>query len=105
MVLSKSTNTDSVERFGTKCSTIVLTVELSGGELGVLRYRYLPADEFDTSWKDYRGTIEDRLRWPGKMHEWLPVSRAPTFKRWGLTAEDIWGNRTPTKSTGGINPD
>ncbi|QRR17565.1 hypothetical protein GJG85_22410 [Burkholderia sp. MS389] len=68
-------------------------------------FNKLTPDEFDTYWKDYRGTIEDRLRWPGKMHEWLPVSRAPTFKRWGLTAEDIWGNRTPTKSTGGINPD
>ncbi|WP_310642566.1 DUF6531 domain-containing protein [Burkholderia cenocepacia] len=68
-------------------------------------FNKLTPDEFDAYWKDYRGTIEDRLRWPGKMHEWLPVSRAPTFKRWGLTAEDIWGNRTPTKSTGGINPD
>lgn len=38
--------------------------------------------------------IKDRLRAPGGYHEWLMVSRAPTFKRWGITAEQIAEMRT-----------
>ncbi|WP_435237804.1 RHS repeat-associated core domain-containing protein [Psychromonas sp. PT13] len=49
--------------------------------------------------------LEERIRYPGKMHEWLKVSQIQTFKRWGVKMEDIWELRTPTKTTRGINPD
>ncbi|RQU88677.1 hypothetical protein DF133_17760 [Burkholderia cenocepacia] len=67
-------------------------------------FNKLTPEEFNNYWKDYSSTIKDRLRSPGGMHEWLLVSRAPTFKQWGLKAEDIWALRTPTSTTGGINP-
>ncbi|QTD91595.1 PAAR domain-containing protein [Burkholderia anthina] len=67
-------------------------------------FNKLTPDEFNDYWKDYSSTIKDRLRSPGGMHEWLLVSRAPTFKQWGLKAEDILDLRTPTSTTGGINP-
>ncbi|NUO76043.1 MAG: type IV secretion protein Rhs [Lysobacter sp.] len=67
-------------------------------------FNNLTPDEFDAVWKDHASTIKDRLRHPGGMHEWLLVSRADVFKRWGVTAEQIWEWRTPTSTTGGINP-
>ncbi len=56
----------------------------------------LSAPQLDKLWKNkrVRETIEDRLRHPGGMHEWLLVSKAPQFKRWGMGAEDIWAMRT-----------
>jgi hypothetical protein len=44
-----------------------------------------------------RATIETRLRSPRGFHEWLPVSRAPKFREWGVTAEEIQRLRTPTR--------
>ena len=38
------------------------------------------------------------------MHEWLMVAEAPTFKRWGMTAEDIARLRTQTSEITQINP-
>ncbi|MGK9232718.1 RHS domain-containing protein [Inquilinus limosus] len=69
-------------------------------------FNQLSPDDFDEIWKDpgMRAAIQDRLRSPGGMHEWLMVSRANVFKRWGRTAEDIMGMRTPTSSTRFINP-
>jgi len=66
----------------------------------------LTPDELDSLWKDtaIRDTIEDRIRQPGGLHEWYMVSRAPTFKRWGVTMDEIKDLRTKTSDTGGVNP-
>lgn len=59
----------------------------------------LTPDELQKIWADpaLRKTIEQRLRSPGGFHEWLPVSRAPIFKKWGITADQIHQLRTATK--------
>nr|WP_253260856.1 RHS repeat-associated core domain-containing protein [Rhodanobacter glycinis] len=67
-------------------------------------FNNLTPDEFDEEWAKHSDVIKNRLRHPGGMHEWLLVSRANVFKRWGIKAEQIWTWRTPTRSTGGINP-
>ena len=69
-------------------------------------FNSLTPEELNELWKDQsiRDTIEDRLRKPGKLHEWHMVSRTPTFKKWGLTAEDIKDMRTLTKDTRFVNP-
>ncbi|WP_238557936.1 hypothetical protein [Paenibacillus shenyangensis] len=48
-------------------------------------FNSLTPDEFDKVWADpkLRESIKDRLRHPGRMHEWNLVSHADTFKRWG----------------------
>jgi hypothetical protein len=38
------------------------------------------------------------------MHEWHMVSRAPKFKEWGVTAEQIAEMRTPTSQVRFKNP-
>lgn len=52
----------------------------------------------DTLWTnpEIRDVIEARLRSPGGLHEWHMVSRAPQFKYWGVTAEQIKDLRTMT---------
>jgi hypothetical protein len=52
----------------------------------------LPQLTLEQMWQDpiLRNAIKLRLRSPGGFHEWLPVSRAPTFKKWGVTAEQIY---------------
>ncbi|MEQ9027228.1 MAG: RHS repeat-associated core domain-containing protein [Aggregatilineales bacterium] len=62
-------------------------------------FNSLTPDEFDRVWANpaLRDRIEDRLRSPGGHHEWLPVSRTPKFKRWGITVEQIWELRTRTE--------
>lgn len=59
----------------------------------------LSPDDFDRIWASppLREQIEDRLRYPGTMHEWLVVSRADDFHRWGVKAADIAACRTPTQ--------
>lgn len=63
-------------------------------------------DELEIAWvnPEVRKVISSRLRSPGKLHEWLMIARAPTFKRWGIGAEQIQELRTPTKSVEFINP-
>ncbi len=58
----------------------------------------ISADDFDRYWANpaLRQQIEDRLRYPGTMHEWLVVSRADDFHRWGVHFADIQNCRTPT---------
>jgi hypothetical protein len=62
-------------------------------------FNKLTPDELQKIWTDpaLRKQIEQRLRSPGGFHEWLPVSRAPIFKRWGITADQIHQLRTATK--------
>ena len=69
-------------------------------------FNSLTSNEFDELWKNpsIRETIEDRLRKPGKLHEWHLVSRTPVFKRWGVTADQIKDMRTLTKDTKFVNP-
>ena len=69
-------------------------------------FNSLTSNEFDELWKNpsIRETIEERLRKPGKLHEWHLVSRTPVFKRWGVTADQIKDMRTLTKDTKFVNP-
>ncbi|WP_229689303.1 RHS repeat-associated core domain-containing protein [Xanthomonas oryzae] len=48
-------------------------------------FNNLTPDEFDAIWAQNASTIKNRLRHPGGMHEWLLVSRANVFKRWGVS--------------------
>jgi hypothetical protein len=63
-------------------------------------FNELTSEEFNQVWSDpaLRAQIEQRLRSPGGFHEWLPVSRAPVFKSWGVTAEQIHRLRTATRN-------
>ncbi|QSB49574.1 pre-toxin TG domain-containing protein [Parageobacillus toebii] len=69
-------------------------------------FNSLTPDEFDKIWSDprLRKAIESRLRHPGGFHEWHLVSRAPTFKRWGVTAEQIKELRTAIEDVKFVNP-
>jgi len=69
-------------------------------------FNSLTPDELDELWKNQtiRDTIESRLRKPGNLHEWHLVSRTPTFKRMGVTAEQIKDMRTLTRDVKFINP-
>jgi hypothetical protein len=49
--------------------------------------------------------IKNRLRYPGGLHEWCMVCRAPTFKEWGVTVDEIHAFRTKTKDLVWIHPD
>lgn len=62
--------------------------------------------DFNKLWSDptTRSTISSRIRHPGKLHEWLLVSRAPVFKEWGVSMSDIKSLRTPTKDVKFVNP-
>lgn len=61
-------------------------------------FNALTPEEFNQVWSNsgLRQKVESRLRSPGGFHEWLPVSRAPKFKEWGLTAEQIHALRSRT---------
>ncbi|WRU97849.1 pre-toxin TG domain-containing protein (plasmid) [Priestia filamentosa] len=69
-------------------------------------FNELSVDEFELAWATpkLRTIIESRIRYPGGYHEWHLVSRAPIFKRWGITAEDIAEMRTLTKDVEFVNP-
>ena len=62
-------------------------------------FNRLSPGQLDDLWKNrvLRDAVECRLRSPVGFHEWLPVSRAPKFKEWGVTAEQIRDFRTPTR--------
>ena len=70
-------------------------------------FNSLSKGEMDTLWanKTTRVKIEAALRSPGGFHEWLPVSRAPKFRQWGITAEQIWEWRSATKDLKFTNPE
>ncbi|MEB3751149.1 pre-toxin TG domain-containing protein [Geobacillus icigianus] len=69
-------------------------------------FNSLTPDELDEVWSDpkLRKAIESRLRHPGGFHEWHLVSRAPIFKRWGITAEQIKELRTAIEDVKFVNP-
>jgi RHS repeat-associated protein len=66
----------------------------------------LSSEQFDQIWSnpELRKKIQQRLRHPGGMHEWLLVSRADKFKKWGVTADEIKGLRTTIKDVKFKNP-
>ncbi|UPJ14424.1 hypothetical protein MYW48_16920 [Bacillus cereus] len=69
-------------------------------------FNNLTLDEFELAWADQklRSIIESRIRYPGGLHEWHLVSRAPTFKLWGVKAEDIAEMRTIIEDVHFVNP-
>ncbi|TXF66869.1 hypothetical protein FUA19_19870 [Bacillus subtilis] len=69
-------------------------------------YNSLTTKQLDELWTDkkVRRAIERQLRAPGGMHEWHLVSRAPTFKHWGVTAEQIRDLRTAINKVEFVNP-
>ncbi len=69
-------------------------------------FNALSLQDLEALWvrADIRAAIEDRLRQPGGLHEWHLVSRTPTFKRWGLTAEEIKDLRTKIPEVKFENP-
>ena len=50
-----------------------------------------------------KNKIKDLLRGDGGMHEWFMVSKAPVFKSWGMTADDIMKAVTPTSEVNFYN--
>lgn len=83
----------------------VIVPGVRGGEFASW-FNSLTKAEMDVLWtnKALKSTVEARLRHPGGFHEWLPVSRAPKFREWGIKAEQIWELRTQTKDVQFINP-
>ncbi|MFX5500420.1 ribonuclease YeeF family protein [Bacillus subtilis] len=69
-------------------------------------FNSLTPKQLDELWTDkkIRRAIERQLRAPGGMHEWHLVSRAPTFKHWGVTAEQIRDLRTAINKVEFVNP-
>jgi hypothetical protein len=69
-------------------------------------FNELTPDELTAIWKNpkLRRAVERGLRWPGRQHEWLMIARAPKFKEWGLSAEQIAEMRTPTSRIRFKNP-
>lgn len=66
----------------------------------------LTSEQLEELWKnpEIRKKIEDRIRRPGGYHEWHLVSRTPTFKKWGVSMDDIKELRTLTKDVEFVNP-
>ncbi|MGX7203555.1 T7SS effector LXG polymorphic toxin, partial [Enterococcus plantarum] len=66
----------------------------------------LTSEQLEKLWKntELRKKIEDRIRRPGGYHEWHLVSRTPTFKKWGVSMDDIKELRTLTKDVEFVNP-
>lgn len=69
-------------------------------------FNSLSSAELDELWKDkkIRKKIERQLREPGGLHEWHLVSRAPQFKYWGISAEEIKELRTAISDVKFVNP-
>lgn len=69
-------------------------------------FNSLSVHELDGIWKDkaLRKKIERQLRAPGGLHEWHLVSRAPQFKFWDNTAEQIKDLRTAISDVKFVNP-
>ena len=69
-------------------------------------FNSLTPEQFDQVWADTRlqRAVKSRLRHPGGLHEWHLVSRADTFKRWGVTAEQIHDMRTAIGQVEFVNP-
>ena len=62
--------------------------------------------EFEILWKNrkVKNKISALIRHPGGLHEWLMCSRANTFKKWGVTMEEIKLLRTKIEDVIFKNP-
>ncbi|ALC86095.1 hypothetical protein AM499_09870 [Bacillus sp. FJAT-22090] len=69
-------------------------------------FNSLTSSELDELWEDkkIRKKIERQLREPGGLHEWHLVSRAPQFKYWNISAEEIKDLRTAISDVNFVNP-
>ncbi|WP_257474505.1 hypothetical protein [Bacillus pumilus] len=69
-------------------------------------FNSLTNKELDELWTDkrIRKKIERQLREPGGLHEWHLVSRAPQFKHWNISAEEIKDLRTAISDVKFVNP-
>ena len=69
-------------------------------------FNNLSVEELEYLWSDkaIRRKIERQLRYPGGMHEWHLVSRAPQFKYWGIDFETIADLRTAIDDVKFVNP-
>ncbi|WP_240389047.1 ribonuclease YeeF family protein [Bacillus pumilus] len=69
-------------------------------------FNSLTSKELDELWKDkrIRKKIERQLREPGGLHEWHLVSRAPQFKHWNISVEEIKDLRTAISDVKFVNP-
>ncbi|MBS2970661.1 LXG domain-containing protein [Metabacillus sp. KIGAM252] len=69
-------------------------------------FNSLTKSELDELWKEkkIRKKIERQLREPGGLHEWHLVSRAPQFKYWNISAEEIKDLRTAISDVKFVNP-
>ncbi|RLK58472.1 hypothetical protein BCL79_0016, partial [Stenotrophomonas rhizophila] len=66
----------------------------------------LSSEELNLLWqnKEVRTSIETRIRYPGQLHEWCMVCRAPEFKEWGVSMDEIQRFRTKTSELDWVNP-
>lgn len=104
----KTTNITEIERRSVITPSNIKDIVVPSVRSGKFAswFNSLSKNEIDTLWTDkvLRSTIESRLRHPGGFHEWLPVSRTPKFKEWGIKAEQIWEWRSETKDLKFVNP-
>ncbi|MDO6459238.1 polymorphic toxin-type HINT domain-containing protein [Granulosicoccaceae sp. 1_MG-2023] len=70
-------------------------------------FNNLNVQELDILWQDdsIRSKIEARIRQPGGLHEWCMACRAPTFKRWGVSMEEIKEFRSVISELTWVHPD
>jgi hypothetical protein len=63
--------------------------------------------QLDELWSDttIRRVIERRIREPRGLHEWCMACRAPTFRRWGVSMDEIKRFRTRTTELTWIHPE
>jgi hypothetical protein len=97
---SRSISTRTID-----CTHLLPVPSVRNGEFNTW-FNSLTEEELWALWSNpsARATIERRLRHPGGLHEWFMVAEAPTFKSWGMTAEDIKAIRTEISEIKLINP-
>ncbi len=84
-------STREVDVFGLSCPNSGIVIpDISDGKF-TKRFSEISVEDFNKIWVDSqaRDIIKAKLRNPGGMHEWLMVSRADIFKKWGISVEDI----------------
>jgi hypothetical protein len=59
----------------------------------------LLADESKNGLRGARAIIDENIRHPGNLHEWLKVGEVRQFKKWGVPMRTIKEGRTLTKAT------
>jgi hypothetical protein len=95
----------SISKRTIDCTHLLPVPSVRNGEFNTW-FNSLTEEELWALWSNpsARATIERRLRHPGGLHERFMVVEAPTFKSWGMTAEDIKAIRTEISEIKLINP-